>query len=507
MYILTERIFLMSTTAKKDYVQLVSNEIKCDYNAAKKMMDRAKNRLGVTYSEYYKNKMFDLSTTQQVVEARRIIVRRNNKNKRLDKIAKATGLTRSEVRKKIRETNKLTAVKLTLIMYAKYEIYRYEGEELNAFLDLLAKRDALRDSLLDDFNKIDAGELSYGSINDKIAEFYGVIEKIMPESLFEELIGMLLICYPDWASDTDKCSQAAIDMEATRVLLPFSLSEYVSFHFAERSIEEKRTFISDKERLEVLNTINDPDEFDAMDNKSMAYRLLSSYYGRDAITVSAPDDYPIFKAFCKGRRKFVVKPPCDTMGRGIRVVDVPWIFGRKKLFTSLLDEFGEVLIEELIVAHDSIYALNPDSVNTVRIVTYYDGDKSIVHDSFMKVGQKGSFVDNGGAGGIFVHVDPKTGMLDTNGCDENGVIYETHPYTNVRFNGYQLPEWDKALSLGLELADKVPGLSYLGWDFTYTKDNKWIVVEGNAKTQFYGQQCTTGVGVREDFLTTVGYKK
>lgn len=497
----------MSTTAKKDYIKLVSDEIKCDYNAAKRMMDRAKSRLGVTYSEYYKNRMFDLSTTQQTVEARRIIVRRNNKNKRLDKIANATGLTRAEVRKKIRETNKISPVKLTLIMYAKYEVYRFEGEALKDCLDLLAKRDCLRDSILEDFIKIDAGEMTYSSIDDKMAEFYAVIEKIMPDSLFEELTDMLLICYPAWSSEPDKCRNAAIDMEATRVLLPFSLSEYVSFHFAERTIEEKRTFISDKERLEVLNVINDPDEFDAMDNKSIAYKLLGSYYGRDAITVTTPDDYQEFKKFCKGRRKFVAKPPCDTMGRGIRVIDVPWFFGRKKLFISLLEEFGEVLLEELIIAHESIYALNPDSVNTVRIVTYYDGEKSIVHDSFMKVGQKGSFVDNGGAGGIFVHVDPKTGMLDTNGCDENGVIYETHPYTKTRFDGYQLPEWDKALALGLELADKVPGLNYLGWDFTYTKDGKWIVVEGNAKTQFFGQQCTTGIGVREDFLNTVGYIK
>lgn len=124
----------------------------------------------------------------------------------------------------------------------------------------------------------------------------------------------------------------------------------------------------------------------------------------------------------------------------------------------------------------------------------------------MKVGQKGSFIDNGGAGGILVSVDPETGVLNSDGCDEVGVIYKKHPYTQVAFDGYQLPDWEKAIALGHELADKVPGLKYIGWDITYTADNEWVVVEGNAKTQFFGQQCTIDKGVRKEFLEAVNYK-
>ena len=87
----------------------------------------------------------------------------------------------------------------------------------------------------------------------------------------------------------------------------------------------------------------------------------------------------------------------------------------KKLLDDLLNEYNEFVVEELIKPHRKIKKLNPDSVNTVRFTTYLDGDNVIVHDTFMKVGQKGSFVDNGGAGGIFVHVDPLTGRFDTNG--------------------------------------------------------------------------------------------
>jgi len=192
------------------------------------------------------------------------------------------------------------------------------------------------------------------------------------------------------------------------------------------------------------------------------------------------------------------------MGRGIKPIEPKR--GKKELqFKELLDEYGSFIVEELIQPHDAIRTLNPDSVNTVRVITYFDGEKTIIHDTFMKVGKKGSFVDNGGAGGIFVSVDPITGKFKSNGCDENGVIYETHPDTGVPFIGYQLPDWEQARALGMELSTKVPGLKYIGWDFTYTKKKKWIIVEGNAKTQFFGQQCTTGVGMRKNFIETVNY--
>ena len=191
------------------------------------------------------------------------------------------------------------------------------------------------------------------------------------------------------------------------------------------------------------------------------------------------------------------------MGRGIKPVDLKLFADHRAIFAGLREEYGSFIAEELITAHESIKKLNPDSVNTVRVITYFDGEKTIIHDAFMKVGQKGSFVDNGGAGGILISVDPETGVLKSDGCDERGVIYETHPDTGTKFNGYSLPDWDQARALAMELSTKVPGICYIGWDFTYTDKNQWIVVEGNAKTQFFGQQCTTGTGMRKNFIETV----
>jgi hypothetical protein len=46
---------------------------------------------------------------------------------------------------------------------------------------------------------------------------------------------------------------------------------------------------------------------------------------------------------------------------------------------------------------------------------------------------------------------------------------------------------------------------YIGWDLTRTEEGKWIIVEGNAKTQFFAQQMTRGRGIRREFLESVHY--
>ena len=48
---------------------------------------------------------------------------------------------------------------------------------------------------------------------------------------------------------------------------------------------------------------------------------------------------------------------------------------------------------------------------------------------FIKIGQKGSFVDNGGAGGILAQIDPKNGTIITDGKDEAYCIQRNHFYS------------------------------------------------------------------------------
>ena len=138
-------------------------------------------------------------------------------------------------------------------------------------------------------------------------------------------------------------------------------------------------------------------------------------------------------------------------------------------------------------------------------MTFLDQNGPVVLDSFIRAGRRGSFVDNGGRGGIFVHVDPANSITDSHGIDERGFTYESHPDHAYRFCGIQLPIWDEALETAKKAALAIPGARYVGWDLACTEENRWIIVEGNAMTMYIGQQATLGIGKRKAFLESIHY--
>ena len=491
---------------KMDFVQKVVDASGREYEDVEREMAELKELKDITYGEYFREKLWLKTRTQQHIAAKFIIRKREKRAGNFELIAKELGITKKEVKAKLKAVNEKGIYKMTLVMYTNFEVYRYKEEELDEVLKLFARRTVLRRSLQSKLKAIDRNELTYGDLTEELEEMYDIFRKLMPESLYKKYEDAILISRPDLAEKPEMLREVAVDMAVTRFWMDFNISEYVSFHFVGKTVEEKHQFITDKERMQVIRSINDPAHFDEVDDKFRAYSRLKDYYRREAIFVSSPEDFPIFDGFCEGKTVGVVKPYCDSMGRGIKPLALNGDVTPKAQFDELLAEYGSFIMEEKIQAHPKILALNPDSVNTVRVITYFDGKKVIIHDTFMKVGKKGSFVDNGGAGGIFVSVNRRTGRFKSDGCDENGVIYSHHPDTGIRFKGYKLPDWRQAKKLAKKLAPQVPGLSYIGWDFTYTADKKWIIVEGNSKTQFFGQQCTTGVGKRKDFMETVHYK-
>ena len=115
------------------------------------------------------------------------------------------------------------------------------------------------------------------------------------------------------------------------------------------------------------------------------------------------------------------------------------------------------------------------------------------------MGRNGSFVDNGGAGGLLIGIDKESGMLVTDGRDEFSNAFERHPDTGLCFKGYQLPEWENLLTLAKNISAKEELIPYIGWDFAHT-ERGWVVVEGNASGQLIGPQIVTQTGSRKRIL-------
>lgn len=153
-----------------------------------------------------------------------------------------------------------------------------------------------------------------------------------------------------------------------------------------------------------------------------------------------------------------------------------------------------MILEAFIQQHPTLSAVNPSSVNTVRICTARDraGEVHVIGAS-LRGGGAGSVVDNLHADGVQYSVDPETGLIVRGGVKFNGErnVY-FHPSTNAKMIGLQIPNWDKVLETVKQAGKIPPNLRYIGWDIAVTEKGCEII-EANILQGSNGMQ-QDGVG-------------
>lgn len=280
----------------------------------------------------------------------------------------------------------------------------------------------------------------------------------------------------------------------------FEPDEFFSYNLKDRDSIDRESFMSDRDTMTMIFQINDRSEISLFNDKAETYDFFKEYYGRQAIAIKQPDDIQTFTGFVKGKEYIVKKAVHEAMGRSIELIDLKdWRGQEKSLFERILQQ-GKTLIEERVIQAKCMAEYNPSSVNTVRCITFATKDGIIVPYAFFKTGRNQSFVDNGGAGGIFIGIDVSTGITSTDGYDEMGIRYIDHPNSHKPFKNFQLPEWEKAIEMSKKLSAKVPSIKFVGWDFAYT-DAGWIVIEGNGMSQLIGPQSTFQKGIKAEIIS------
>lgn len=500
--------------SKRKYIKKIESITDWETEQILRKLNQAKLLCGISPDEYVKNRMYSMSETQMVRKHLALKSKEEKTGRLYEAIFEASGKDKDAVLEEIHILKGLAPdLSINLNRYYIYGYYNCcinstdSSESENEILSRLEKNRILKSEtnrIRDLLTKADNKEYSYEELQSELEEYTRKTGELLSELRKRELIDKIKYVLPEVENNRELAQKISLDMEVTWQILRFLPAEYVMFAFYNKSVEERMTFISSNLKREMFRQTNSQEIIDLFDNKYAAYERFREYYGRKVLLLENKNQYEEFIDFCKNNSEFVIKSNYGAMGKSVSKVSVKSMRPLKTAFEKLIEAEDVMVVEELIVPHRKIRKLNPDSVNTVRVVVYVENGIAKVQDCFMKVGRKGSFVDNGGSGGIFVHIDKDRGVFDSTGIDENGIRYICHPEQKYKFTGYKLPLWDNALKLAEEVSAKVDSTCYIGWDLTLTKDSKWIIVEGNSRTQFYGQQGTIDKGIKEELIKNVG---
>ena len=151
--------------------------------------------------------------------------------------------------------------------------------------------------------------------------------------------------------------------------------------------------------------------------------------------------------------------------------------GDEKLI-DILTSGRDYVVQELFHQHSAISAIYSGSVNTLRMMTFYHKGEMRLQSALLRMGSGGSKLDNASAGGVFCGIN-EDGTLKKYGYYLNGDRSEVHPQ-GVRFEGHQLPSYDKCKELICNLAYRFLRVSKtIWWDMSVAEDGTPVLIEVN----------------------------
>lgn len=177
---------------------------------------------------------------------------------------------------------------------------------------------------------------------------------------------------------------------------------------------------------------------------------------------------------------YIIKPSIDSGGgKSIQVYKA----GEETKFENvinIINSFDNCIIQEFARQHEELAMLHPDSLNTIRIMTFFHMGRSKALSTIIRVGVAGGRIDNASAGGIFVGVN-QNGWLKNIAYNDYGERFMVHPTTNVHFEDHHVPNYDKLIQLAEQLHNRFIVFSKLiSWDFAIDVSGSPILIEMNA---------------------------
>ena len=273
-------------------------------------------------------------------------------------------------------------------------------------------------------------------------------------------------------------------------------SEYFyQYEFHKLSKKERELFITRAEMQRIYRRLVKPEIRELMHNKSNFLTCFNKFIKRNWVYINSDNSENKEKFFNLIESKdCIIKPQAGSLGKGIIKT-----LCRNVATNNLWNTYkkSDILVEECIQACEEIQSFNPDSLNTIRVVTISNGNKSEVFGAFIRMGRKGSVIDNAHAGGIFAQINVINGKIESPGINTNGERFDFHPDSNKQIIDFQIPKWDLIKTTCIEASLLYKDLIFAGWDIVVLPNYDVEIIECNHAPDFDVMQSPLKIGVKQ----------
>ncbi len=173
-----------------------------------------------------------------------------------------------------------------------------------------------------------------------------------------------------------------------------------------------------------------------------------------------------------------VKPSLDSGGGKSAA-----LFRRETVEEIVKQYPKNCIVQKVFRQHASVAALNPSSVNVVRVVSLHLNGRATPVNCALRCGATGAVTDNfttkDGHGMIVIGVNPDGTLKDKAyfSCGES-ITVAPNGYS---FAGLQLPNFEKMLEMTTRIHEQLPHFRYMGFDICFAEDGTPTLMEYNIR--------------------------
>ena len=255
-------------------------------------------------------------------------------------------------------------------------------------------------------------------------------------------------------------------------------SDFLNYELYKKNKDELKEYVSIKDQDKFYEIVSPSKYKTTFTIKTNFLKKFKNYIGRDFFSDGNIDE---LKEFLDKHDTFMMKPYDGLGGHGVQKMYSKDITDINEFYNKLKEE--NLFLEEYVIQNKKISAICSESVNTIRIMTFGYNGKSEILFAAMRFGNGLANVDNFHQGGMGVLVDIETGKLVGEAFNKDLEFFKCHPTSNVKFDGFEIPNWDKVKKLVLEASLVDEYIHVVGWDVAVLEDGATFI-EGNRRPGF-----------------------